>query len=234
MKTAILYSGHMRSFDRCAANHRWMVRRFFPKADVFCATVFDADAHKVKLLDAIGAKTLVCDQQPVFTLPPGCPVVWAGPPSFYMHEPYAISASPSAIIGQLWQLQNVWGLIESPEQYDCFIRIRPDIYFHEFELRTPSIPEHAFIPAWGGFGGCNDRFALLGRDAAEMYFTTFSRINELIAKGCPLHPESLISASMEGCCVSSTLTTFSKMGNDGKIARWPEIGATDIARMARG
>lgn len=240
MKTAILYSGHMRSFDKCLPNHAWMVHRHFPNADIYCATVFDADSHKVSLLESLGAKTLVCDKQPDFPLPPGCPEQWT-PGQCYMHEPFFISVSPAAVLGQLWQLENVWRLVKEPEQYDCFVRIRPDIWFHESTRNFPIFPVVALTPWWGRFGGINDRFAIFGRLAAERYFTTFSRVNELVSSGCPLHPESLLDASLSemsagGFPMFNNLKNlnalFSTLRTSGEM-RPPEISASDIA-FARG
>lgn len=231
MKTAIVYSGHMRSLARCIANHRWMVWRHFPGADTFCATVFDQDSSATSLLGT--DKVHVESHQPGFALPKGCPEQWNGPSSHYMHEPYAISVPPSAVIGQLWQLNNAWGLIANPDDYDCFIRIRPDIYFHEYQhARGVIFPPLCHTPYWGRFGGLNDRFAVMGRDAAKAYFTTYTRIGELIEAGCPLHPESLLLASIEraNCFNKPSLRAlFSKMGKDGAITRWPEIALPDIA-----
>jgi hypothetical protein len=172
-----------------------------------------------------------------------------------MHEPYWISASPAAILGQLWQLQNVWNLIPAGKEYDCYIRIRPDIWFQEF--RTPQrkyaesanltercfsydIPTEliwsndAFTPWWGRFGGCNDRFAILGAKAAEAYFNTFSAVDRLIANGAPLHPETLIKRQLEteGCVINDRLwAVFGTLRTNGEM-RHPEISGVDIAHYS--
>lgn len=246
MKTAILYSGGMRSFDKCLANHADQVHRHFPDADFYLSTVNDDDSLKsldlkrrypdhIKGLD-------ILPNQPNFTLPPGCPPQWT-PGKFYSHEPYFISASPAAILGQLWQLQNVWNLIPADKDYDCYIRIRPDIWFQEFE---PPIDESwdaykirigrssSFTPWWGRFGGVNDRFAILGAKAAEAYFTTFSAVDRLISEGAPLHPETLIKRQLEaeGCLINDTLrAVFGTLRTNGEM-RQPEISAIDIAHTA--
>ncbi len=239
MRTAILYSGGIRSFDKCLPNHAWMIHRHFPGADFYCATVSDADTHKVNCLKQWNGLE-IHDKQPDFPLPPRCPAQWT-PGKYYSHEPYFISVSPAAIIGQLWQLQNVWNLIPDGKEYDCYIRIRPDIWFHEFEkpfkkyedmgANVWPVPVMAFTPYFGRFGGCNDRFAILGAKAAEAYFNTYSLMNRLIADGCPLHPESLIKAALEseGCVINDQLNAvFSTLRTSGEM-RQPEISAVDIA-----
>lgn len=251
MRTAILYSGGMRSFDKCLANHADQVHRHFPGADFYLSTVSDDDSLKsldlkrrypdhIKGLD-------ILPNQPNFPLPPGCPPQWT-PGKFYMHEPFWISASPAAILGQLWQLQNVWNQIPADKDYDCYIRIRPDIWFQEFELPAklklwlaPEPPGFsdggvgmAWTPWWGRFGGIGDRFAILGAKAAEAYFTTFSAVDRLISEGAPLHPETLIKRQLEaeGCHINDTLrAVFGTLRTNGEM-RQPEISAVDIAHAA--
>lgn len=234
----------MRSFDKCLANHAYQVHRHFPGADFYLSTVVDQDA--VRCAESFGRKWTakeVKDKQPDFPLPPGCPPQWA-PGKFYMHEPFWISASPAAILGQLWQLQNVWDLIPADKDYDCYIRIRPDIWFQEFTpprhmlTLTPTgyIPmvELAHVPWWGRFGGVNDRFAILGAKAAEAYFTTFSAVDRLIFGGAPLHPETLIKRQLEaeGCHINDTLcAVFGTLRTNGEM-RQPEISGVDLGHAA--
>lgn len=239
MSTAILISGHMRSFDVCLPTLHHHVFRHFPDADFYVSTVQDEDAHKVELLkkkygDRVKAVNIE-KEQPVFPLPPECPPNWRGPQSFYMHEPYAISVSPQAVIGQLWQLKNAWKLVPSDDHYGTFVRCRPDLWFHHFD--KPLEYSHvAYTPWWGRFGGCNDRFAVLGLQAARHYFTTFDKLNELVADGCPLHPESLVKFSLEKnmCLVSDNMDAlFSTVRTNGEMRR-PEIAQWDIARVGGG
>jgi hypothetical protein len=247
MKTAILISGAMRSFDKCLPAMAWHVFRHFPDADFYVATANDEDAWKVKLLrDKYGdlVKDGLAFTQPVFELPAGCPPNWTQG-QFYMHEPYFISVSPQAILGQLWLLEKAWLLVTANNNYECIIRIRPDIYFHSLELPWLTHPKYktfylenhestAYVPWWGRFGGVNDRFAIMGWDAAEAYFRTFSYVHRLIEGGCPLHPESLIKTNLEasGCRIRSTLQAmFSTLRINGEM-RPPEISNVDIANFA--
>lgn len=234
MKTAVLYSGHMRSFRHCLENHCHQVFRHFPEADYFLSTVEDEDSSSVDLLKECFSGQVreisVHPLQPPFPLPPSVPADLARGDR-KQGSPFEIVATPQGVIGQYWQLQNVWNLVPQDHDYECFIRIRPDIYFHEFTRTAPSFELDAHLPWWGRWGGCNDRFGLMGALAAEQYFTTFSRLTELTEMGCPLHPESLLKFSLErrGCVLHEKLkTSFSKMGRDGKILRGPEVDAIDI------
>jgi hypothetical protein len=285
MKTAVIYSGHMRSFARCLPTQIDHVFRHFPGADFFVSTVKDADSHTAELLrekiPGARVEVEVFDCQPEIPIPvPPVAADWqAGQGRLYGHEPYAISVHPQAILRQLWHLQRAWEFFRSkvgpfhlskernPAQedhgYDVIIRMRPDNYFRSFESsntrsvdRHPQVAENTYstqlvrvsepygttvarTPWWGRFGGVNDRFAVLGAKAAEAYFTTFGCINDLIAKGYPLHPERLVYASLvqSGCEVDDTLLAeFSKLvwdrsPNHGTF-RDPEITQIDIAHLA--
>lgn len=234
MKTAVLYSGHIRSFRHCLENHAHQIFRHFDNPDFYLSTVKDENsADSALLVDYYGEQVknlVVHETQPVFPLPAGVPADLAQGER-RQGSPFEIVASPQGVIGQFWQLQNVWSLLPKDHDYDLLIRIRPDLYFHEFTRSTPSFGLDAMLPWWGRWGGVNDRFAILGETAAEQYFTTFSRLDELCSLGCPLHPESLLKFSLErrGVVFHERLKcSFSKMGRDGRIQRGPEVDAFDI------
>jgi hypothetical protein len=270
MRTAVLISGHMRSFERCLPNQFDHVYRHFPDAEFFVSTVRDRDSETVKLLcerfpnNRVEVEVLDCQPELPIPVPPVANDWMAGRNRLYSFEPYAISVHPQAVLRQLWQLERCWDLFKSRaqiEEYGTIIRARPDNYFRSFawphsdlttqrldECGRPSgsmvfgIPsEFAFTPWWGRFGGINDRFALLGSKAAEYYFTTYTRLTDLLAKGYPLHPERLIYASLieAGCAVDDTLKAeFSKMiwdyGTNHGTFRDPEITMIDLAHLALG
>lgn len=243
MKTAILISGHMRTFDRCLPTQHWHVFRHFPGADFFVSTVDDADAKKAELLRVKypGARVEIeaVKEQPdcvaeMRAKSVELPAEWTkGKP--YTHEPYAISVHPQAVLRQLWQLQMCAEMLNGKaDEYGYIIRCRPDLWFHSIEIPHLGIGcalNLAWVPWWGRFGGINDRFAILGRDAAVAYFTTYSQIPDLVADGCPIHPESLISASLEKseCRTNPLLAEFSTLRPNGEM-RAPEISAGDIVR----
>ncbi len=81
-----------------------------------------------------------------------------------------------------------------------------------------------FAPWWGKFGGINDRLAVMGREAAEVYFNLYGGIEGLLKRGCPFHPETLLGAwlSQNGVVVTNTLmATFSTDRMDGS-RRWAQ------------
>lgn len=243
MKTAIMITGAMRSFDKCFPTQQWHIYRHIPDAEFFVSTVKDADSPKVQcLIDKYGAGRVhvdVVDEQPDCiaeqrALGVPLPTEWVrGKP--YMHEPYAISVHPQAVLRQLWQLQHGWEAFGfHAREFDSVIRIRPDLYFHSMTDRD-AVGGPARFPWWGRFGGCNDRFALLSERAAANYFTTYGAVCELLALGCPLHPESLVAARLQTsgiefahdiACEFSTLRTTGEM-------RGPEMHTWDLAAYLR-
>jgi hypothetical protein len=244
MRTAILLSGHMRSFELCLPTLHWHVFRHFPGASFIVAAFEDEDVDKVNLLQHYYPESAIhvdrVREQPLFDLPPAWPPSARQP---WDHAPYAISVDPQAILGQLWMLRRVWSAFdESGQCADLIIRCRPDLFVHSSRLHQPSwasghLPPFghvAHVPWWGRFGGINDRFALLSKSAAPHYFDTFDRVAELVRRGCPLHPESLIAASLEagGVKVDPTLRIeFSTLRKNGQM-RPPEISAIDLAHAS--
>jgi len=234
MKTAIVLAGHMRSFDKCLPAMMHHVFRHFPGAEFFVTTEPDEDAWKVDLLKGALPKSRVevdltpqPDLQPVLD---GLPI----PKDFtlgerFMHEPYFISVPPLAVLGQLWRLWQVLGMLKFA-RYQRVVRLRPDLFFHSYTHREEVA---TLVPWWGRFGGINDRFAILLPGAAEAYFSTYGNIRGLLEDWCPFHPESLIVMSMEKqhCTAHPYLMAdFSTMRTDGTM-RGPEISASDYAGL---
>lgn len=247
MKTAIILTGHMRTFDRCLPTLHWCVFRHFPDADFFVSTIADADATKAGLLRVKYpfARTEIeaVPEQPdcVAELRAAgvtLPAEWKrGQP--YTHEPAPISVHPQAVLRQLWQLRRGWELFQNTagaEHYDVIIRCRPDLWFHSFTkpemLGVLSGTGWCWSPWWGKFGGINDRFAIMEKGAAPRYFGTYSRIPELMNAGCPLHPESLLAASLdnEPVIAQPLFAEFSTLRASGEM-RPPEISMIDLARL---
>jgi hypothetical protein len=247
MKTAVLISGHMRSFAQCLPQLNARVFDRFPDADFFVSTVQDADAASIELLQSAfpgrGQAEVVREQPDCIAdlRAKGCqlPTVWEkGKP--YMRERYWISVHPQAIARQLWQLEQCWRLFTTaarPSEYGTVIRCRPDLWVHsaDFSDLPPVIGElDAWTPWWGRFAGTNDRFAVLGMKAAEAYFTTYSQIPTHLAQGGNLHPETLVHASLmaAGCAIHDTLgIVYSTLRTDG-VVRPPEIISEDITHLA--
>lgn len=248
MKTAVIISGHMRSFARCLPTIAWHVLRHYPDVDFYVSTVNDRDAKTAELLRERFPKSRVeieyLESQPEIPIPvqPTDPKWLPNQNRIFTHEPYALSVHPQAVLRQLWHLNQGWAFFvgqESPIKYDCIIRLRPDSYFKAFEPPPTLGYASAHTPWWGRFGGCNDRLAVLDSIAAKTYFTTFSRLSRLLDIGCPLHPESLVFASLwdEKIIHNQRLKAiFAKLvwthGEGHGSFRQPEILDIDLADVA--
>lgn len=228
----VIYTGHMRTFKDCVHSQRWHVLRHFD-CTFYVSTVRDEQAESYKLLHELFPECPVhvetVNEQPTVPEP-------VEPVRF---EPYARSVSVQAVLRQLWQLERGWHLRQNAlGDAPTVIRIRPDIFFHSCKQFLPFYQGSYYdalclTPYWGRFGGCNDRFAIMGKDAAPHYFQTFSRIPMLMEAGCPLHPESLVKASVEfggGMMQTDMLTEFTTMRLDGDH-RAPEVSVFDLAAL---
>jgi hypothetical protein len=221
----VILTGHMRTFTRCLHSQRWHVYRHYDVAAFYVSTVQDEDTDgALSLLRQLYPDTPV--HVDIVTEQPTLPE----PVETVRFEPYARSVPVQAVLRQLWQLERGWALRqEAGWGVPIVIRMRPDLFFHSFS--RPYVEEDfAQTPYWGRFGGVNDRFAILGQKAAPYYFKTICALDYLLEGGCPLHPESLVKASLEqgGVTVMDTMQTeFSTVRKNGEV-RPPEISHMDL------
>ena len=231
MKTAVIYSGQARTVNLLHENHWWFVLRKLPNPTIFASVADDEQANHILSLKRPGVTFFIEKVvQPEIAVPP-----------MKEHQfGYKPSASLQGVLKQLWAWNKAWDFVgKRADEFDLFVRIRSDLRFCRFEF-----PAHhsllgktalAVTPWWARWGGCNDRMALLGRRAAEAYFTTFSNRDKLFAMGCPLHPETMVHASLELAGISphhTLATSFYTLRLDGTLA--PEtIQIEDVAEYAR-
>ena len=230
MSTAVLISGHARTFRHTFANQYWMVLRHYPDVTIFASVVQDEDASALELLTTrfpaarVHIETVL---QPTLPEPPRQPE---------FHAPAAIKGSVQGILRQLWHLNRVRTFAGSLENFHTVIRLRPDLWFHRFQRPRLELDNLSCVtPWWGSYGGINDRFAVMGDEAADAYFSTIEHIPPMIAQGCPLHPESLLSRQLElyDVHLSRTLQTeFSTLRANGAL-EWPQIEHYDTVNCLR-
>lgn len=239
MKTVILLSGQARSFGGTTPpayrnglpnprleqpwargtflNQRWYLYRLLDDVEFFCSLADDEQAREVEplLLKHYPREKVHVEivKQPVLPEPPL--------ESTY-HSAYGITSPFQAILRDLWHRKRVWDFYLSLGKVDAdlVVRLRPDLFFQTVRLtRWPGYGD-CLVPFWGNYGGTADRFALLGPRAAGVYFNAFERVDALLAKGCPMHPETLTDAALyeAGIRVLRTLDThFATLRRDGEI-----------------
>ena len=230
MKTAVLISGQMRTFAKCYPTQRWQIfRHYEPDIHFFVSCVDDPQAASSALLLRDYENVNVELYQDPTDLPviPNEKGAWA---------PYANATTHDKLMLQHWGNKKVWDFFcasADKESFDVIIRIRPDIWIHRFEKPPDPYITECFCPWWGKFGGINDRLAIMGRQAGQVYFSMYDGINRLLELGCPFHPETLVAESLRrgGINVQSLLMVeFSTERMDGS-RRWAEIVMSDIAEL---
>jgi hypothetical protein len=253
MSTAVLISGQLRTFAKCWPTQRWHVLRHFADPHFFFCVQHQEDAHQIlgPVVAELGADRVHTSFR---TDPDLSDYLTPELSAAYHQAPYANAAPAHQLLLQHWYQQQCWEFFQSlcasaplsETRFETVVRLRVDLWFHSFE--EPSDKDYQFIcppkgarifgkwgdvcytPAWGEFGGINDRFAVMGLEAARYYFTVFKRLPELLAAGCPFHPESLVAASLElgNISLHRTLKTFFSTERLDGTRRWPEITPMDM------
>lgn len=226
MKTAVIISGQTRTFARCLPSLYFHVFRKLENPHFYASVANDSDASAIDLL-----RTQYPDA-PVFIEKVDQPTLAEPPLALADFAPYAITPTRTPGIGPLqgilrqqWHMSRAYkfAMANGAGDADMFIRCRPDLHFHNLQLEVTKnvqweetryviglLPttHSAYTPYWGNYGGVNDRFALLGKDAAKAYFETYDNLAAMLSEGCPFHPETLVAYAMTraGITIHRTLT----------------------------
>lgn len=251
MSTAVLLSGHCRTFSACLPSLRHHVFNKLDDPHFFASLVDDDTAGQIHLLEQYYPGKVFVEKVTQPTIEIGgkaAPADLGESQRHHMaaHAPYAVSASLQAILRQLWHLNRVWEFRSETAQgakFSTYVRCRPDLQFKELSGRPLiTAPQwlEAYLPWWSRCGGVNDRFGVMDFGAAEAYFMTFTRWEKLVAAGCPLHPESLVAESLrtQGVHVRNTLcAAFESLRPDGTrvpMREYPGEFAAFIQACSRG
>ena len=211
MTTKVLIGGQARTFGTCLPNLYWTVFRKLENPVFYVSVADDEQAHDAYALEAYYPADRIHIER--VTQPTEFPKM----PPFVQarHAPYAPTPNnPEVVLSimrQLWAYKRVWSFMveKTGESYEgTFVRCRPDLFFHRFDMPSPAIRPLDFYGPWKATcGGVNDRFSVMGGRAAYAYFTAIDHLTTFLDAGCPLHPESIQLAALEaaGCAVSNTL-----------------------------
>lgn len=228
MRTAVIYSGQARSFAQVFPNQYWHVLRKLENPEFFVSVAKDDNADAmIRLYERFDPAVVHIEhvEQPQIPEPPDDPAHLSG---------YPRSASKQAILRQLWALNRAWEFYQEKKNeeadYGLVVRIRPDLRFMRFEI--PPYKYSVYTPWWSRWGGVNDRLAVMNEDAAEQYFTTFTRLGEMLTDGAPLHPETLIAESLRDFFVHPLVAEFNSLRMDGTMTPFDPT-VIDIADYAR-
>lgn len=236
MTTAVIYSGEARTFAQTFPNQWFHVLRKLENPVFFVSVADDPQADDMlRLLERFPENRVHFEKVQQPTLPEPAP----DPQWLAMYPP---SATPQAILRQLWALERAWKfavLTSNEKKLDApmaIIRLRPDLAFARFEMPKIGMAWTCYTPWWARWGGVNDRVAVMDYEAACAYFNTYSCVKGLMERGCPLHPETLIHESLKRSGVADGLhqlaTEFSTIRLDGTVVP-PSITTIDSIEYAR-
>lgn len=248
MKTCVIYAGQARSHRMLWENHAFFLLQELPSPTIFASVQDDERADDMLLLRQAGYEVhLEKHKQPETIEVPQ-------QTEHHFGYPVTSKAGPAGVLKQLWALNKAWEFVgERAKEFDFFVRVRPDLKFCRFVM--PGFPvtnrveltddgydlvsetdDRACLTPWAAtWGGINDRFALMGRAAAEAYFTTFQRKDEFFAKRCPCHTETMMGYSLKtaGITPSATLDTeMFLLRENGDLEKEP-ASLRDLATFAR-
>ena len=214
MKTAIILTGQARTFRYTFKTLDWCLFRKLPNPHFFVSVADDEQAPDMDLLRQRYEHVEIeyVKQPEKIDEPEG---------NLDQHAGWFRSASVQSILKQLWALEHGWDFFTAYNKaqwdkadpqgfrsstaplhsFDLIVRCRPDLWCQDIQMPEPleiSVkPNDCWTPWWGTFGGVNDRMAIMGAHAAPHYFRTFSNREALWKLGCPLHPETMVRASLE-------------------------------------
>jgi len=172
MKTALIYTGELRTWNRCRENQEQNLIR--PEHELFWHTYEDPQYR--------GRWVPISNDY----CPPG-------------ETPYHANKIPETIperVLNMWHNIFVhWAL--TPHRYDCYVRARPDIRF-DGVVELNNEPGVVYIPVGNDFrGGVNDQFAFGGYAEMKCYFELYLNFKKMFSDGLIFHPEYYLKQHLE-------------------------------------
>lgn len=103
------------------------------------------------------------------------------------------------------------------EVADVVIVLRPDVAIAgrlwigwraiSLALKSRAHRPEIYTPAWGNFGGVNDRFAMMSGQLAQRYLTRFQNVDAWLEQGHPFDPEKFLDFSLRGLIIRKCIYT---------------------------
>ncbi len=181
MRFAIIYSGQLRTWNRCKENHRTQLW------DRHCALHF----HTTEKPEDFGRPFSYYPSDEVFFEP------------MLDHE-FNKNKRPETTIHSSWNqwMINYNAFQAVPKDYDVYVRCRTDIEFDEpFYLRNYEPKDFEgkkiYIPRDCDYGGVNDQFAFGGYEVMKAYYDVWHTHQQLFEDGVEFHSEGMQKANLE-------------------------------------
>jgi len=237
MKVAVLVSGQCRTLDICLPSIQRQILAHFPLADLWISVADGPDADQASLLTKSGLRVRLLEKIVQPTLDERDYRQRSAGGNYLIGEGPEDRTIVQRILRQAWHLRRVYECAAaSGENYDVYVRLRPDQWFLVGAQGLPEVTsKNAIVPWWGSFGGVNDRFAILGKQAAEAY-CWWPRLDQWLEEGCRFHPETLTKYALmrAGCKIVHSPVSAATLKRDahGNLSvRRPEVLADEAMEL---
>ncbi len=181
-KIALNYTGYLRTWSQCKANHYENI--ITPECDLYFYTYTHEDPLYQKF-----------DNKFSFTRIPQA----FYPDPFEPRKYDSRKAPENTVNNSLNQwINNFVGFCLIPDSYDIYVRIRPDTKFNgklNFEDYNYS-ENNIYIPQGSDFGGINDQFAFGNHKVMKAYYSVLMNFGDLWHEGTLFHSESMQLANL--------------------------------------
>jgi hypothetical protein len=179
MRVAIIYTGHLRTWEKCRDNHKsclWTEEtvKYFHTYDL---------PDGIEMWDA-----------------------WMPIPCEYHYiidHPYNARRRPEISIGNTlnqWH-NNFIGFCIAPKGYDVYVRCRPDIIFSgHIDLKQDLSGNKIYIPSGQDYyTGYNDQFAFGNYETMKAYYSVYLNHGKMFEDGLIFHTEEYVTENMKRC-----------------------------------
>lgn len=175
MRIALVYTGHLRTWYKCKTNHEVNI------INDDCVLYWHT-----------------------YERPEGEPIYDPIPGEFYnglLDHKFNTRRRPEAsVCNSLNQWHNMFiGFCLVPNDYDVYVRIRPDIMFggkikfEEYDCSGNTV----YIPEGQDYGGINDQFAFGNYEVMKKYYSVYLNHAELWEQGVEFHTETMMLKNLE-------------------------------------
>lgn len=223
MKAALLLSGHMRTYIKCAASQLNLVKHL--DTDIFISTWdmlgfgslkynkypnLEQPVHEQQIRDVYGqsVKAVKIEHQASYCFNRTRSI------NSYSKQPNGLYKSYKTrkpfmprIISMWYKVQDVFKMcLTSGKKYEIVIRCRPDLQFFDV-LPSVNLTENTvYMASSEMYGGWNDQFAFGNINVMEYYCNIYDFIDQYASENhnIPCYAEVLVDRHLRGISVQKT------------------------------
>lgn len=185
MKTALCFSGQVRTFEKAWPN---IIENIInPILEYSSLDLYGVFPHTNQFIDQLQWKKLLITPDK----------------SFEISSKFGKNArhDPTKINGLLnmwnnWKLANE--LTKSCDEYDWVFKVRPDSWFiDKIEDLRKLEKDYIYVPNHDDWGGVNDRFAFGAPHVLDKYVSMIDNCEEIFNNGFSFHVETFLKINLE-------------------------------------